>query len=99
MGRVVLAACGVPPSLASSDADGTGQRESWRRFLHGSLQPVARIIEGELSAKLESPVSLSFRSLMASDLAGRSRAYGSLTDDKLTGAQAASICGFDLEGE
>ena len=97
VGRVVLAVCGVPPSLSDPSADGTAQRESWRRFLHGSLQPVARIIEGELSAKLESPISLSFRSLMASDLAGRSRAFGSLTSEKLTAAQAARLCGFDLE--
>ena len=67
-------------------------------FLHSSLQPVSRIIESELSAKLESPISLSFRSLMASDLAGRARAFGSLTtnEDKLTAAQAGRVCGFDL---
>ena len=101
VGRVVLAACGVPPSLADASADGTAQRESWRRFLHSSLQPVSRIIESELTAKLDTEISLSFRSLMASDLAGRARAFGSLTtnEDKLTGAQAARVCGFDLEGE
>ena len=67
-------------------------------FAWKSLQPVARIIEGELSAKLESPISLSFRSLMASDLAGRARAFGSLTspDAKLSASQAARVCGFDL---
>ena len=30
----VLSACGVPVSLMT-DADGTSQRESWRRFYHG----------------------------------------------------------------
>ena len=34
-------------------ADGTGQREAWRRFLHGSVSPVARIVQGELRAKLD----------------------------------------------
>ena len=28
----VLAACGVPPGLASDKAEGSGQREAWRRF-------------------------------------------------------------------
>ena len=79
VGRMVLAACGVPPSLADQSADGTAQRESWRRFLHGTLQPVARIIEQECQSKLESGVSLGFRALMASDLAGRARAFGALT--------------------
>ena len=99
VGRVVLAACGVPPALADPSADGTAQRESWRRFLHGSLQPVSRIIEEECSSKLDTEISLSFRSLMASDLAGRARAFGSLTtnEDKLTAAQAGRVCGFDLE--
>ena len=34
----VLNACGVPPSLAT-DADGTSQRESWRRFVMVRLSP------------------------------------------------------------
>ena len=33
----------------------TGQREAWRRFLHGSVSPVARLVEAELSAKLDTP--------------------------------------------
>ena len=33
----VLGACGVPPSLFAGNADGTSQRESYRRFLHTTL--------------------------------------------------------------
>ena len=95
----ILASCGVPPSLADSGSDGTGQRESWRRFLHGTLQPVAKIIRAEFREKLEIPeLSFSFHELMASDLSGRARAFGSLTgtEENLTVDQAATICGFDL---
>ena len=95
----VLSACGCPPGLSDASSDGTGQRESWRRFLHGTLQPVAKIIRGELREKLEIPeLSFSFHELMASDLAGRARAFGSLTgsDENLSLDQAAKICGFDL---
>ena len=47
----VFGACGVPPSLVTLPADGTGQREAWRRFLHGSVSPVARLVEAELQVK------------------------------------------------
>ena len=34
----VLAACGVPAALAEADADGTAQREAFRRFLTTGLE-------------------------------------------------------------
>ena len=93
--RSVLSACGVPPSLAMSSSDGTAQRESWRRFLHSAVQPLARIAEAELSAKLEADVRFSFAPLMASDLTGRARAYMSLVKAGMEAAEARRICGFD----
>ena len=39
-GASVLAACGVPPGLADPRAEGGGQRESFRRFIHTSVQPL-----------------------------------------------------------
>ena len=75
----VFGACGVPPSLVTLPADGTGQREAWRRFLHGSVSPVARLVETELRAKLDTPdLRLDFGSLYAADVAGRARAWRSL---------------------
>ena len=75
----IFAACGVPPSLVTLPADGTGQREAWRRFLHGSVSPVARIVQGELRAKLDTPaLSLDFTALYAADVSGRARAFRSL---------------------
>ena len=38
-GAQVLAACGVPIELFEGSS-GTGQREAWRRFLHGSVSPL-----------------------------------------------------------
>ena len=71
----VLGLLGIPPSLQDSGADGTAQRESYRRWLHGSVQPLARLVEHELSAKLEVDARLSFRRLEAGDVAGRARAW------------------------
>ena len=52
--------------------DAAGQRESWRRFLHGSVQPLGDLLAGELAVKLDVPgLRLTFDRLMASDLSGR----------------------------
>ncbi len=75
----VFGACGVPPSLVTLPADGTGQREAWRRFLHGSVSPVARLVEGELRDKLDTPdLRLDFGALYAADVMGRARAWRSM---------------------
>ena len=93
----IYAACGVPPSLVTLPADGTGQREAWRRFLHGSVSPMARIVQGELRDKLDSPaLTLDFASLFAADLSGRARAYRSLAgrDAKIPEADARRLAGL-----
>ena len=55
----VLSACQIPLALFS-DADGTSQRESWRRFAMGPLAGLARIIEAEIADKLMTPVNSIF---------------------------------------
>ena len=52
-GMAVCNAMGLPPGLVGSQADGTNQREAWRRWAHGSVGPVARLVEEEVAAKLE----------------------------------------------
>ena len=64
----VLSACGVPSELAASGSQASGQREAWRRFLHGTIQGAAAVISQELSRKLETNVKLTFNQLFASDL-------------------------------
>ena len=91
----VLAACGVPVELAEA-GDGTGQREAWRRFLFGSVAPLAKIVTEELRSKLDPGLSLAFPELRASDLAGRARAFGQLRKAGVTARAAARITGFDL---
>ena len=77
-GNSVLAACGIPPSLAAENVDGTSQRESFRRFLHVTLAPLARRAEAEFERKLESSVTLDLRDVNAADISGRARAFQSL---------------------
>ena len=63
----------MPVSLVT-DADGTSQREAFRRFLTTAAQPVADLVAEELAQKLEQPVRFGFENLYAHDWrAGRPR--------------------------
>ena len=89
----VLSACGVPLGLVG-DRDAAGLRESWRIFLHGSVAPLARRVEAELSVKLERAVKLDFTELYAADVQGRARAYQSMTGGGMAPARAAVLAGL-----
>ncbi len=92
--RAVLSACGVPVELVTP-GDGTGQREAWRRFLHGCVQPLAACVATELAAKLDTPtLTLGFDKLFASDLSGRARAFQSLVGGGMSVDQAAGLAGL-----
>ena len=94
----VMNACGVPPSLFSVRGDGTAQRESFRRLLHSTIQPLARILAAELSEKLEADIALNFDSLFAADLSGRARAFQSMVGGGMDVAKAAGLAGL-MEAE
>ena len=89
----ILSACGVPVELVSK-GEGTASREAWRRFLHGSVDPVARLVAQELSEKLETSVSLDLSSLHASDVQGRARAFQSLVGGGMPIGEAAAVTGL-----
>ena len=91
--REVYSACGIPLSVVT-EAEGTGQREGYRRLMHSTIAPLGRIVSEELSAKFETDISLSFESLFSADLAGRARAFQSLVNGGLDPAKAASLAGL-----
>ena len=91
--REVYAACGIPLSVVTV-AEGTGQREGFRRLLHSTIMPLAQIVGEELSAKFETPISLSFDDLFAADLAGRARAFQSLVGGGMSIEKAAALAGL-----
>ena len=82
-------------ALGKPNIDGTAQRESWRRFLHSSVVPMGLLVAAELSAALGAEVGLSFDRLMASDLSGRARAFGSLVKGGMGIDEALEVAGFD----
>ena len=89
----VLSACGVNPALVM-DAQGTAMREAYRQFLFGTVAPLGRMVAGELSAKLDTAVSLDWEELRASDIAGRARAFGVMVSNGMDLTQAAALSGL-----
>ena len=89
----VLAATGTPPSLFV-DADGTAQREAVRRWHLGTVLPLARLVEHELTQKLETPVKLRFDSY-AMDLVSRSQVVAKLTAAGVALPVALAAVGLD----
>ena len=94
----VLSATGLDPLVAGlARGDGTAHREAFRRFERLTLQPLARLIEPELRAKLDAPdLTISFNSLRSSDFSGLARAYKSLKESGMAPEEIAEL--LDLGG-
>ena len=94
----VLAACGAPPSMFVDNADGTAQRESLRRWHLNTVLPLARMVEHELSAKLETPVKLKFDGY-PKDMVSRAQVFSKLiAAEGMTKEMALAISGL-MDGE
>ena len=69
---------GIPPSLSNATAS-AAIRESWRVFVNGSCEPLARQLAVELAYKLDAPgLRFDFSSLRSADVTGLARAVSSL---------------------
>ncbi len=91
----ILGACGVPPDLARP---GGRTRESYRQWVHASVEPLARMVADELARALDAPgLRLRFDRLEAADVGGRARAWRSLVgrDATMPDADARRIAGMD----
>ena len=95
--EAVLAATGTPPSLFV-DSDGTSQREAVRRWHLGTVLPLARILEAELTAKLEADVRLRFDNYPM-DLAGRAQAFQKLVAGGVPVPEALTTAGLLAEDD
>ena len=91
--EAVLAACGTPPSLFV-DSDGTSQREAVRRWHLNTVLPLARLVEHELSVKLETPVTLKFDSY-ALDMVSRATVVAKLAQAGVPMATALEAVNLD----
>ena len=92
--RSVFAAAGVPVEIVGGGGQTTAAREAWRRFLYGTISPIGRVVGLEVAAKLGGNGVIDFRELMASDLSGRARAFGSLVTAGMSVDDARAAAGF-----
>ena len=90
----MLSACGVPPSLFAADADGTAQREGLRRWHLSTVLPMARLLEYELSARLDTQVKLRFDGY-PKDMVSRAQVFAKLiAAEGVTVEKALEIAGL-----
>ena len=91
--ELILGLCGVPIEFLKS-ADGSALRETYRRLLFNTIQPLGNIVAQELTEKLEAPVSFSWNELRAADRASGARAYKALREADMPEAQALELSGL-----
>ena len=94
----VLSACGIPVGFTSGQS-ATNLRESYRVWVFARVLPLAKIVQFELSKKLNEKIELDFVDLAAADTQGRARAFKSLIDGGMKEEMAAMVCGFGGEKE
>ena len=89
----VLAACGCSAAMFD-DSDGTSKREAQRIFLHSTVRPLGKMLAAELSAKLDTEITLNFDQLYMHDLAGRAQAFQKLVAGGMDVDKAAGLSGL-----
>ena len=91
----VLAACGCSPALFD-DSDGTSKREALRQWHLGTVLPLSKMLEHELSMKMETTVRLRFDNY-AMDMVSRAQVVEKLVAAGVPLATAMSAVGM-MEG-
>ena len=94
----ILSALATPPDLIRGGTQAQANREAWRQYLHGTVEPLAKVCATEFREKLHPDITLSFDALKASDVQGRARAFQSLVAGGMDVQKAAILSGL-LEQE
>ena len=90
--REIVSACGVSPILFDPTSSAAA-REAWRQLLFGTLAPLGRLVQYELSMKLI-PVEIAWQELRASDLQARARSVDSLVKAGVGKDEALRMAGL-----
>ena len=94
----VLGACGASPALFD-DSDGTSKREALRQFHLGTVRPLAKLLEHELSARFDVPVKLKFDGYPR-DMVSRAAVFAKLiAAEGMTVERALEIAGLYDDAE
>ena len=85
---------GVHPTLLAIPSQGQAQREAYRYLRFSTLEPLARIVEAELSRVLEVAIRLDLEPLQSHDMVQRARAVHVLTQAGMAIADARVAVGL-----
>lgn len=91
----MLAACGCSPAMFDASA-GTAKREALRQWHLGTVLPLARILEHELTQRLETQIKLKFDAY-PTDLAGRASSFRALVTGGVDVTKALALSGLLIE--
>lgn len=90
----VCVAYGIPAAYMSATS-AAAIRESWRAFIVGAVEPLARQFAVELGAKLDAPgLEFDFGALRSADVTGRARAVASLVTAGVSVEDARAAVGI-----
>ena len=89
-------ACGIPSGLLDPSADGTAQREAYRRWIMASVQPVADMVAEVAGEALDTEITVQFNSLHAQDITGRSNAMSKLVTAGMSLEDAQKLVGLTV---
>ena len=92
----MLAACGTPPAMFTDGADGTAQREALRRWHMNTVLPLVKILEHELTLRLETPVKLTL-DRYGQDIQGRASAFKAAVSGGMAIDKALAVTGLLMD--
>ena len=91
----IAAAAGIPANLLDGSGDGAASRESYRRLIRATIEPLGRILAHEASLKTGNPVTVDFAALRASDTAMQARAFAALVANGVDRESALELSGLE----
>ena len=85
---------GLGPGFFSQDAQGVASREAWRQFLNGTVEPIARMIEAEATAKTGVETRIDVTELRLVDLAQAAKSFAAFREAGLDEDEALRLAGI-----
>lgn len=90
----ILAINGVPASLYNPRTM-TESREGYRRFIHQTLTPLARLVKEEFDRKMMTDIQIDLTQLGAADIASKARAVASMVSSGIDVSVAMQKAGLE----
>ena len=98
--NAVLAACGISPALYSDQGAGPAQKAAYQRFILLTVEPLATLLEHELTERLEVAVKLDFTALRGNeDVLARAQSLRRFVESGIELEKALALSGLLAVGD